>query len=359
MTDRSRQDVPAAPAPNVSPVPWGTSHSYEIRVAVLGVYQVVLACALLYLIFVLWPQTVTDESGGGHWSDVINIGAGSVHINDDARLILLVICTGALGSYVHATTSFVSYVGNRRLLFSWAWWYLLRPFIGMALALIFYFVIRGGLLATSASTEHISPFGIAAVAGLVGMFSKQATDKLRELFDNLFKTEHGQGDDARADKLGANLPVASEMIERDKMVVYAMKEGQGEKDVRLVDLHRLLVGVVTRIPVVDHADVAKCVIHQSILYKYLADQSIEAARNNVPFEADKFSLADFLAAPGIKELVQDSMSFVQIGAMLADVKDRMAKIKNCKDVFVTEHGLPSEAIRGWLTDADMLRYSKV
>jgi len=33
------------------------------------------------------------------------------------------------------------------------------------------------------------------------MFSKRATDKLREVFDVLFKTAPGKGDDARRNKL--------------------------------------------------------------------------------------------------------------------------------------------------------------
>ena len=54
---------------------------------------------------------------------------------------------------------------------------------------------RGGflLLARSAEDITISPFGVGALSGLVGMFSKQATDKLREVFDNLFKTGRGKG----------------------------------------------------------------------------------------------------------------------------------------------------------------------
>ena len=35
----------------------------------------------------------------------------------------------------------------------------------------------------------MNAYGIAAVAGFVGLFSRQATDKLRELFDTLFKTD--------------------------------------------------------------------------------------------------------------------------------------------------------------------------
>jgi hypothetical protein len=36
---------------------------------------------------------------------------------------------------------------------------------------------------------NLSPHGIAAIAGLDGMFSKQATGKLREVFETLFKTD--------------------------------------------------------------------------------------------------------------------------------------------------------------------------
>jgi hypothetical protein len=51
-----------------------------------------------------------------------------------------------------------------------------------------YFAARGGLVSGNAGATDLSPFGIGALAGLAGMFSKQATDKLREVFENLFKT---------------------------------------------------------------------------------------------------------------------------------------------------------------------------
>ena len=113
----------------------------------------------------------------------------------------------AIGSYIHNATSFATFVGNRQMFAGWIWWYILRVFIGVPLALLFYFVLRGGLLYAGVAVGDISPFGIAAVSGLVGMFSKQATDKLRELFDNLFKTEKSV---QRADPLeGAPTPESS------------------------------------------------------------------------------------------------------------------------------------------------------
>jgi len=34
----------------------------------------------------------------------------------------------------------------------------------------------------------LNPFGAVAICGLSGMFSKQATEKLREVFEDFFKT---------------------------------------------------------------------------------------------------------------------------------------------------------------------------
>jgi hypothetical protein len=62
--------------------------------------------------------------------------------------------------------------------------------IGIALALVFYLLIRGGLIIPNGSTEpQINAYGIAGLAALVGMFAKQATDKLAEIFDTLFRSD--------------------------------------------------------------------------------------------------------------------------------------------------------------------------
>jgi len=337
--------------------PGGPGKGRSWAIAAIGIYQVVLALLLMAVLFVLWPERTSK--GDLAWVPLtLEIGDWKRPVGDDARLILVVLCTGALGSYVHAATSFASYVGNNRLVLTWAWWYVLRPFIGMALALIFYFVVRGGLLSTGAASNELSVFGVAAVAGLVGMFSKQATDKLRELFDNLFRTEQGKGDDARADKLGANVKVTSVMIERRKIAAVVIAEGQSPADVPLVDLHRMLGGVVTRIPVFDHEDHAVCVIHQSLLYKFLADGSILALKEKRAFDAEQARLADLIAAAGMKELVQDSLAYIGEGAMLSDAKQRMENTPNCQDIFVTANGQPNEPVLGWLTDAEVRRAAK-
>jgi hypothetical protein len=144
-----------------------------------GCYLILLLVTLVYTLLKIWPEKQSADS-------VTFLGRWTLSLPPERRYILVVVIVGALGSFIHLATSFADFVGNRRLVRSWMWWYLLRPFIGIALALLFYFAFRGGLMTASSSTTDLSVFGIAAMSGLAGMFSKQVTDKLREICDTAF-----------------------------------------------------------------------------------------------------------------------------------------------------------------------------
>lgn|GEM_PF-3224070 len=105
------------------------------------------------------------------------------------HLFLLAATSGALGSSIHALTSFASYRGNEALRKSWFFWYVARAPVGAALAAVTYFVFRGGMMPGTESQAVINPYATAAICALAGMFSKQAVDKLREVFDALFSTK--------------------------------------------------------------------------------------------------------------------------------------------------------------------------
>ncbi|MFF3308716.1 hypothetical protein [Streptomyces sp. NPDC002952] len=169
----------------------------------LGVFllaEVVLVCGALIS---LWPvvlvlvQPETQDGSVDRWSP---FGLGSWSLTADAAMLFAVILCSALGSFVHAATSFATYVGNRRLYASWLWWYLLRAGIGVALALLVYFLLRGGLFAGSSGAGATNPYGFSGIAGLCGLFSKQAADKLREICDTILSTGR-DGDRERQDKL--------------------------------------------------------------------------------------------------------------------------------------------------------------
>lgn len=104
---------------------------------------------------------------------------------DEQRLLLLVLLAGALGSILHDLRSVYWYIGNRSLVKSWMAMYIVLPFAGATLALIFYLVVRGGFFSPQSSFKETSPFGFAAFAALIGMFSPQAVLKLREVAETL------------------------------------------------------------------------------------------------------------------------------------------------------------------------------
>jgi hypothetical protein len=171
----------------------------------LGTFLATAGVALLYSVIALWPtvEVVGTKAAG---TKTITWFGWSYKPSADAALLVMVILVSALGSYVHAAVSFSDFVGNRRLASSWIWWYLLRIFVGSSLAVLFYFSIRGGLFGSPQSSD-VNPYGFAALAGLVGLFSKQATDKLREIFDTAFRVAPGYGDDARGDSIVNPVPV--------------------------------------------------------------------------------------------------------------------------------------------------------
>ena len=155
-------------------------------ILLFGVYLIVLNLGLLYLLFRIWPGRV--PVGLEPARVTILPGYYEPSLWPEARYLSIVALVGALGAYIHLATSFTEFLGNRNFYSSWKWWYGLRPFIGSALAIMVYFAARGGLVSGNAGATDLSPYGIGALAGLAGMFSKQATDKLREVFENLFKT---------------------------------------------------------------------------------------------------------------------------------------------------------------------------
>jgi hypothetical protein len=126
---------------------------------------------------------------------------GRPYINREMQLLLIILFAGALGSYIHLVKSATTFIGNGTMKGSWFWWYISGPFVGMAMALIFYAVLRGGFLAGTPADENVvNPFGVLAIGALVGMFTDKAALKLAEVFDTLFKSG-----DARGGKLHAPL----------------------------------------------------------------------------------------------------------------------------------------------------------
>jgi hypothetical protein len=154
----------------------------------LGAYLYLLPLPLVCLLVALWP-TVTAANLTAPVE--VQILWPKLTLTREQALLWAVATLGALGGSLHAVASFSVYTGNRVLKTSWAWWYLARWPVGAGLALVFYMVLRAGLLnvaaATGQSLDALNPYGVGTVAALAGLFSEVAMRKLREVFETLFR----------------------------------------------------------------------------------------------------------------------------------------------------------------------------
>jgi hypothetical protein len=62
--------------------------------------------------------------------------------------------------------------------------------------MIFYVVVRGGFFSPQTTFENTSPFGFAALAALVGLFSEQAVLKLKKVAETVLEPP-APGEDAK------------------------------------------------------------------------------------------------------------------------------------------------------------------
>ncbi len=119
---------------------------------------------------------------------------GTYEMQAETRLFLMVALIGAVGSLLHALRSYNSYVGGRQFLANWIPFYLVKPFTGASMAVVFYFLFRGGFFAPGVGAESVSEFGFFALAGLIGLFSEEAVEKLKDVAETLLKKKEKQPD---------------------------------------------------------------------------------------------------------------------------------------------------------------------
>jgi len=132
----------------------------------IGTYCIASSVVILCLLLVLVPSALA--------------GAASVKV-----ILPLAALAGALGASIHMLTSFSVFAGQKELRKEWAWWYYLRPLIGASLGALFVLALEGA--GVGGESAQVDPATHLAVAGLAGLFSKQAIEWLKELFDRVLK----------------------------------------------------------------------------------------------------------------------------------------------------------------------------
>lgn len=114
--------------------PGGNAATAAPRMVGLTTYFTLLPMVLLYFLVIILSAAKLDPTSEAS-ALAVQLLIWPVPISLNVQLLVTAILAGALGSYMHAVTSFTSYVGNRTLRRSWHLWYYLRPFMGGVLAL--------------------------------------------------------------------------------------------------------------------------------------------------------------------------------------------------------------------------------
>jgi hypothetical protein len=123
---------------------------------------------------------------------------------------------GAVGASIYAIERFIQHaIKDKDFGQSYTSWYVLRPLQGSLLALMFYLLLRGGLLALGAGTGEnagtLDLYGLASICAMVGLFSKDAMERLRQTFQTLFATKEpssqaqSAGSEVEEEKPGSQL----------------------------------------------------------------------------------------------------------------------------------------------------------
>jgi hypothetical protein len=191
--NRPRHVGPERPEPPMSPIGQGWVPLSAILV-LLGTV-LLIACLLLYGIWAVWPS-----ASGGRLEQQQDIALLGAHISTDmdVTLFVLVAASGALGGLIHTVRSLSWYLGNRSLRWSWVPFCMMLPIVGASAATVFYLVFRAGLFSPSSTSTEANPFGFAAIAALVGLFSEQAMEKLREVFGTVLAAARTGADHVEA-----------------------------------------------------------------------------------------------------------------------------------------------------------------
>jgi uncharacterized membrane protein YeaQ/YmgE (transglycosylase-associated protein family) len=139
------------------------------------------------------PDVARPASAGGNAvlttpeaiQSTLLLGLWHPRFHPEVAVLLMVVIAGLLGALIGTGRKFQRWAHLDQLTERDQWSYVLLPLQGALLAIVVYFTFRGGFLGTGSGTP-LNPYGIAAVAGIVGLFTDNAMHKLRQIMDTLF-----------------------------------------------------------------------------------------------------------------------------------------------------------------------------
>jgi small-conductance mechanosensitive channel len=149
----------------------------------IGAWLLAMLLATAVALLAVWPQATDSQAPNYHapYLPVLHL-----RMTSDVSLLLIAWLAGILGGLIHATSTLAARAGYRHLAAAWTLWYLTHPFLGGTLAVFTIFVARGGLLtANPGPAQAVNLYGIAAIAGVAGLFTRKIMTMLENVVDGI------------------------------------------------------------------------------------------------------------------------------------------------------------------------------
>jgi hypothetical protein len=153
------------------------------------------------------------------------------------------------------------------------------------------------------------------------------------------------------------LKVDDSMIREASIIAVRIPANKDDAAVALSEILGKLSRTATRIPILTDEGALKYILHQSVIYKVVAERGVALAQQGQTIDVSKLTLADVIAHDDVKAYAT-AIGCVPSGATVAAAKTEMERVQRAQDVIVTQSGKLDEPLLGWLTNVDIGRLSK-
>lgn len=129
---------------------------------------------------------------------------------------------------------------------------------------------------------------------------------------------------------------------------YQISSSTNINQIKLEQFIPLYKGFVSRLPILNDADVPLYMLHKSSIDRYLgaggkSDNSLQELVEHQQKEGHEFGL-------------NQGFVIVSKNTAIKDAKALMQKINSCQDIFITENGNEGEALLGWVSNVRLTKY---
>lgn len=152
----------------------------------LAIFFIVLIILDIWVLADIVPAEPDGERIGTIAPEALGEFLKLKNVDQDAHLIYIVIFSGSLGGLIHGLASLSKRTRESKFIKKDVFFYVEKPFVGAAIALLVYVAFRGGVLTATADLDPLNPYGMATVSAVAGLLGDRATRKIRDIVEVLF-----------------------------------------------------------------------------------------------------------------------------------------------------------------------------